>query len=82
MDLSCKELVELVTDYLEGALDAADRRRFETHVGECGHCAEYLEQIRTTVSLTGRLREETLAPDARGALLEAFRGWHASPTDR
>jgi anti-sigma factor RsiW len=75
MDLSCAELVELVTEYVEGALSADDRRRFETHVGECGHCAEYLEQLLTTIALTGRLREDALRPDARAALLEAFRGW-------
>jgi len=81
MDLTCAELVEIVTEYLEGSLAPVDRRRFEAHLGDCSHCAEYVEQIRTTVTLTGRLREEALPPEARDALLEAFRGWRASPAD-
>ena len=75
MDLTCAELVELVTEYLEGALAPDDRRRFEAHLDECPHCAEYVEQIRATVRLTGRLREDALRPDVRDALLAAFRGW-------
>lgn len=80
MDLTCAELVELVTEYLEGTLEPGDRHRFEAHVGECSHCAEYLEQMRTTILLAGRLREEMIAADARRELLEAFRGWNSSPT--
>ena len=75
MDLTCAELVELVTDYLEGALSPDDRARFEAHVDECGHCAEYLDQFRVTIALAGHLREEAVQPEARDALLEAFRGW-------
>lgn len=75
MDLTCAELVELVTEYLEGTLAPADCRRFEAHLDDCAHCAEYLEQIRTTVALTGRLREDALRPDAQVALLDAFRSW-------
>ena len=79
MDLACAELVELVTEYLEGTLAAGDRRRFEAHLGECPHCAEYVEQVRATVALSGRLREDDLGPEARAALLAAFRGWSRSP---
>ncbi len=73
--LSCRELVELVTDYLEDSLDRRSRRRFERHISGCPHCTEYLEQIRETVRMTGRLREEQLEPEARDELLAAFRTW-------
>jgi len=71
-ELSCQELVELVTDYLEASLDDETRRRFEDHLDECGGCAAYLRQMRTTVELTGRLRMTELAPDVRHALVRAF----------
>jgi anti-sigma factor RsiW len=74
-DLSCAHLVELVTDYLEGALCPRDRRRFESHLEECPHCAAYLDQIRATVTASNRLGEEWLDPDVKGALLQAFRDW-------
>ena len=73
--LSCQELVELVTDYLEGALSAEDTARFEEHIGRCSGCAAYLEQIRQTIALTGRLTAESLSPEAERELLDAFRGW-------
>lgn len=75
--LACRELVELVTNYLDGALPAPERARFETHIAMCPHCSEYLSQIRQTISAAGRLREEHLAPEAREALLGAFRNWKA-----
>jgi len=75
MEISCQELVELVTDYLEGALSAHDRERFDSHVAGCDGCQRYLEQIRMTVALTGRLTPEQIAPEAEAALLEAFRDW-------
>lgn len=73
--LSCRELVELVTDYLEGALPEAERVRFEDHIGICEGCGVYLEQIRQTIHVVGRLTEEALPPGAERELLEAFRGW-------
>ncbi|MEK6277582.1 MAG: zf-HC2 domain-containing protein [Actinomycetota bacterium] len=73
--MSCQELVELVTDYFEGALSRADRRRFELHIQGCGACTAYLEQMRLTIEASGRLTEEAIDPAARDALLEAFRGW-------
>ena len=76
--LSCRELVELVTDYLEGALSEEERLRFDDHIGRCGACRIYLEQIRQTITLLGRLPEPALSPDAERELLEAFRGWRAS----
>ena len=73
--LSCQELVELVTDYLEGALAPAEVRRFDGHIELCAACARYLEQIRETVRVTGTLTVDDLSPDAEAALLDAFRGW-------
>ena len=74
-DLTCQELVEIVTEYLEGAMAPGDRIRFETHLVFCDGCAIYVDQLRETVRLTGTLREEDLSEDAREALLETFRGW-------
>ena len=73
--LSCQELVELVTDYLEGALSEEERLRFEDHIGRCQGCKVYLEQMRQTVLLLGHLPEAALSPQAEAELLVAFRGW-------
>jgi anti-sigma factor RsiW len=73
--LSCQELVELVTDYLEGALDERDRRAFERHLEHCDGCTEYVEQLRTTIRLTGTLTLDDLSTDPESALLQAFRDW-------
>lgn len=73
--LTCHELVELVTDYLEDALSPEDRRRVEEHLALCDGCTAYLEQMRETIRLTGMVREEEIPEDQRQALLEAFRGW-------
>lgn len=75
IDLSCKELVELVTDFLERRLPPEARTRFEMHLCYCPPCKTYLAQMRATVAAAGRLTEENLAPEARDALLAAFRGW-------
>ena len=75
--LSCRELVELVTDYLEGALSEEERTRFEEHIGRCAGCHVYLEQMRETIVVLGRLPEAALPPDAERELLEAFRGWRS-----
>jgi anti-sigma factor RsiW len=71
--ISCQELVELVTDYLEGRLSRADRKRVDRHLTGCDGCTTYLEQARETIRLTGRLREEDIAPELRDRLLDAFR---------
>jgi anti-sigma factor RsiW len=73
--LSCQELVELVTDYLEGALSAEERARFDTHLEPCDGCRNYVEQIKVTIELTGRLTTSDLEPAAEAALLGAFRTW-------
>ena len=74
-EMPCREFVELVTEYLEGGLSARDRARFEVHIAECEYCETYLEQIRQTIRVLGRLPEESLSPEARNALLGAFRTW-------
>ncbi len=78
MEISCQELVELVTDYVEGALSAADRARFDAHIAGCDGCRSYLEQIKLTIALAGRLTPERLDPTAASALLQAFRDWKSS----
>jgi anti-sigma factor RsiW len=74
-ELSCQELVELVTDYLEGALPAELHQRFDEHIAHCSGCQAYLEQMRGTIRATGTLTAESLSPEAERALLDAFRGW-------
>lgn len=78
MYLSCRELVELVTEYLEGALKPDERARFEEHVMTCVPCRAHLEQMRDTIELVGRLEEDALSPEAELDLREAFRGWKRS----
>ena len=75
-DLNCDEFVELVTAYLDNALDGLTRRRFEAHLADCEGCERYLDQIRRTVAELGQLPTERLSDDARDGLLAAFRGWH------
>jgi anti-sigma factor RsiW len=74
-ELVCREAVELITDYLEGSLSAAQRRRFEKHIGSCGACTQYLEQMRATIRLTGRIDSEDLSAPMREDLTEVFRRW-------
>ena len=76
-ELACRQVVELVTAYLEDALDSADRERFEEHLVFCDGCSNYLEQMRATVRLTGRVVESDLPAELEAQLLEAFRGWRA-----
>jgi anti-sigma factor RsiW len=76
-ELPCQEVVEMVTDYLEGALSRADRRRFEKHLAGCEHCTEYLAQIRETIRLTGRLSPGDMTPEMRTDLTDLYRRWHA-----
>jgi hypothetical protein len=76
--LSCQELVELVTDYLEGALSEDDRARFERHISPCDGCRIYVEQMRQTIEVVGRLSVDALTPEAERDLLEAFSGWRSA----
>jgi anti-sigma factor RsiW len=77
LDLACQQVVELVTDYLEGALPAAERRRFEYHLTGCPHCTEYLAQMRETIRLTGQLTPEDLTSEMRTDFTDLYRRWRA-----
>jgi anti-sigma factor RsiW len=77
-EMPCRELVELITEYLEGRLSETDRHRFDAHLQQCDVCRLYLDQFRQTIRALGRLPEESLSPEARSALLAAFRGWKQS----
>jgi Putative zinc-finger len=74
-DLTCRQLVELVTEYLEGTLTPGERDRFEQHVILCDGCAFYLDQMRTTIAVTGSLTEDSVTPEAQESLLRVFRDW-------
>jgi anti-sigma factor RsiW len=76
-EVVCRQAVELVTDYLEGALRRGERRRFEAHLAACPHCREYLAQIRATIRLTGTVRPDDLSPQAQDDFIELFRRWTA-----
>jgi len=73
--LSCQELVELVTDYLEDALSPEERARFEDHLERCRGCTNYVEQIRITIALTGRAHADELDSATCDAIVETFRDW-------
>lgn len=75
-ELACQEVVELVTAYLDDALDPKDRERFEEHLVFCDGCANYLEQMRAAIRLAGRV-EDQLPDELQAELLEAFRNWRA-----
>ena len=74
-DLSCEELVELVTDYIDGVLDRDTEARFVLHATSCPGCEIYLQQLRDTIAAIGTLGPEALDPQVRDDLLGAFRGW-------
>jgi anti-sigma factor RsiW len=74
-DLVCQQVVELVSDYLEGALSRSDRRRFEAHLRDCPNCSNYLEQMRATIRATGSLHPDDLSPEVQRELTELFRTW-------
>ena len=73
--MKCAEFVELVTAYLDGALDPATEQRFVKHLRGCKGCDRYLDQFRRTIAELGHLPADTLAPDIRDQLLSAFRDW-------
>lgn len=73
--LTCQELVELITEYLEGTLPENVRAQVDEHLAGCEGCTNYLEQMRQTIRLTGKLREENLTPQQREELLDLFRDW-------
>lgn len=77
-ELSCKELVELVSDYLEGDMVPQDRALLDEHLARCEGCAAYLDQIRKTIALSGTLKEDDIETPARQPLLSTFREWKAA----
>jgi anti-sigma factor RsiW len=79
-EMACQELVEVITDYLEGTLPELDRARFETHLASCRACQEYVEQMKALVRLTGKLTARSLEPQTVDSLLGAFRRWRDSKT--
>jgi Kef-type K+ transport system membrane component KefB len=74
-EVTCQEVVELVTEYLEGALSPGERTRFSAHIDHCDECRAYLAQYRDTIGAVGHLPPESITPEAEAKLLEAFRGW-------
>jgi anti-sigma factor RsiW len=76
--VTCQEFVELVTEYLEGALSPADGVRFAAHIDHCDGCSAYLVQFRETIALVGHLPPESIDPAAEQKLLEVFRDWKRS----
>lgn len=76
--MTCQELVELVTEYLEGTLPRRGRKRFERHIADCEWCERYLEQMRVTIRTVGRLEADSISPEARDELLAAFSDWRAT----
>jgi predicted anti-sigma-YlaC factor YlaD len=76
-EITCQELVELVTEYLEGSMAPGRRLLFEEHIAFCSPCSRYLNQMRETIAITGALREEDLDPDSRAMMLRAFREFSA-----
>ena len=73
--MTCQELVELVTDYLEGALPGGERERFEAHLAVCPGCQTYLTQVQSTIALA-RASGHEVEPSEMSPLLDAFRDWH------
>ena len=73
--MDCNELVELVTAYLDGALDVSTRARFDVHLTECDGCDNHLQQLRITVDTLGKVRGEEIDPAFRDRLMTAFRDW-------
>ena len=76
--MRCKEVVELMTEYLEETLSPTLRARFEEHIAGCDGCRAYLEQMRITRSLLGRLSEEPIPPSVKAELLRAFSSWKST----
>lgn len=81
-EMTCQELVELVTEYLEDTLAPSERLRFDAHLRTCPGCTAYIEQMRTTIRVLGKVSEESLSEDAQRELLATFRTWKAGVAKR
>jgi hypothetical protein len=77
-DVSCSQIVELVTEYAEGGLSKKERDRFEEHIAFCTPCLTYLDQMRQTVAGIGEVKSDDLTPELQTSLVEAFRDWKGS----
>ena len=71
--ITCQQVVDVITDYLEGAMEPGPREEFEAHLALCAGCAEYLTQMRTTIQAVGHVPGETPPAHAQSELLDAFR---------
>jgi len=80
-DIVCQQAVELVTDYLEGALSRSQRRRFERHLRDCPHCTEYLAQIHRAITLTGSIGPSDLTEQMQDEFIELYRRWQRGADD-
>ena len=78
--MTCHQVVELMTDYLDDALSAGDRARFEEHIAGCDGCRAYLAQLRTTREVVGRLAEESIPKTVEDELVKAFQNWKGEST--
>jgi anti-sigma factor RsiW len=76
-ELTCQQLVEIITDYLEGAMPPRERERFELHLAACEGCQHYLGHLRRTIDTLGRMRAQALSDEARAHLLALFSSWKA-----
>lgn len=74
-DLTCRELVEVITDFVEGAMSDTDRARFDRHLDECTGCRAVMSQFRSTIEVTGRLTEDQVSEAQLDAMREVFRRW-------
>jgi anti-sigma factor RsiW len=74
-EMACRELVEVVSEYIEGRMSETDRARFDAHLEECPYCVEYVEQMRQTIEALGEVPPDSISAQTRKELLQAFRGW-------
>ena len=79
-DLACRELVEVTTEYFDGAMSDVDRARFERHLAGCSGCQAVLSQFRTTLQITRRLTEDQVSEEQRAAMRDVFRRWRETPS--
>lgn len=75
--ISCAQVVELVSDYVEGRMSFAERMRFQFHLGICSHCRAYVRQMKVAVAALGRMPAEPPPPEVADALIATFRDWKA-----
>lgn len=73
--IMCQQMVELLSDFIEGTLPNKTHKRVAAHLAMCAACPAYVEQLRATIALTGRLREEDIEPHMMDELLDVFRTW-------